>query len=293
LHDALPIGPAPPRTPGRARRRGHHPPAHPRRPRDRPTVGRGARRAAHGARGPRAARPPRAVRPRVPRCRLPLARPAVTARTGRVHPGPPAPAAHPARGDPQGRPAVVAGPGALRPARRPRPRRPRRRPGLRRAVPRPGRRAPRAPARTPARRPPAGAAAGPAAGLVEGSPMMRPAGDPTRPGWRSWAGVALLLQVLLVGAIALDVAETEPHKVPLAIVAPPVVADTLVDEVGQLPGEPFAPVAAASAQDARRALLAGEVRGVIVVDLAETVDTLLLDGEIGRASCRGCVWRAA
>ncbi len=108
--------------------------------------------------------------------------------------------------------------------------------------------------------------------------MMRPAGDPTRPGWRSWAGVALLLQVLLVGAIALDVAETEPHKVPLAIVAPPVVADTLVDEVGQLPGEPFAPVAAASAQDARRALLAGEVRGVVVVDLAETVDTLLLDG---------------
>src|SRR5690606_3580079 len=205
-------------------------------------------------------------------------RPAVTARTGRVHPGPPAPAAHPARGDPQGRSAVVAGPGALRPARRPRPRRPRRRPGLRRAVPRPGRRAPRAPARTPARRPPAGAAAGPAAGLVEGSPMMRPAGDPTRPGWRSWAGVALLLQVLLVGAIALDVAETEPHKVPLAIVAPPVVADTLVDEVGQLPGEPFAPVAAASAQDARRALLAGEVRGVVVVDLAETVDTLLLDG---------------
>jgi hypothetical protein len=87
----------------------------------------------------------------------------------------------------------------------------------------------------------------------------------------------LALQALLIGGVVRAAREVRPHGLPLAIVAPPVVGASLATEIDDLPGSPFVAAAADDEAAARRDLVAGRVRAMVVVDLATTADTLVLD----------------
>lgn len=91
------------------------------------------------------------------------------------------------------------------------------------------------------------------------------------------AAAVVLLQLGLIAAVFQDAREVHPHRAPVAVVAPAVVAEALVADVDALDGAPFDAVAATSAGEALRDLGRGELRAVVVVNLATTVDTLLLD----------------
>jgi len=91
--------------------------------------------------------------------------------------------------------------------------------------------------------------------------------------------VVLALQAVLIGGVVHDAAQVRPHGLPLAIVAPPAVGATLAAEGDDLAGAPFDAFAADDEKAARRDLAAGRVRAVVVVDLATTTDTLVLDDD--------------
>ncbi len=93
-----------------------------------------------------------------------------------------------------------------------------------------------------------------------------------------WTGALLLIPLFVIAVVAHDASETAPRGVPLAIVAPPVVADTVAAEANELPNRPFAALPVATEEEATRALLNADVRGVVVVDIAHTDDVLLIDG---------------
>ena len=100
------------------------------------------------------------------------------------------------------------------------------------------------------------------------------------------ACVLLLLgQTLLLGALARDPRAGRPHDVPIEVVAPAVVAESLAEQAGALVGHPFAATAVAEddAGGSRARVADGSVVAALVVDLRGTEDTLVLHAGIDPA----------
>jgi Domain of unknown function (DUF4185) len=69
----------------------------------------------------------------------------------------------------------------------------------------------------------------------------------------------------------------EPHRVPIVVAAPAVVAAALAQRADELPGEPFDAGWTDSADDARAAVNDGTAVAAVLVDLSGTADTVLVN----------------
>lgn len=90
--------------------------------------------------------------------------------------------------------------------------------------------------------------------------------------------LVLAIEGVLLVALAVDARHPAPREVPVALVAPAVVAEDLARQAEQIDDKPFDVVASPDEGTARRDLAAGRVDAVLVVDLARTSDTLVLRG---------------
>jgi len=107
---------------------------------------------------------------------------------------------------------------------------------------------------------------------------------------RRWTLVACALvfvvHALLLATFAMA-GDREPHRVPLLIAAPAVVAHELAGEAAAMPGEPFEATWTDDAADARSAVQDGSVVAAVLVDLRETRDVVLVnprnDHELNKA----------
>jgi len=88
--------------------------------------------------------------------------------------------------------------------------------------------------------------------------------------------VAVLHVVLLATLVAH--AGGGPHRAPLLIAAPAVVAQELADEAAAMPGEPFDADWTADPDRAREAVRSGEAVAAVLVDLSQTRDVVLVNG---------------
>ncbi|MCD0485314.1 SNG1 family protein [Streptacidiphilus sp. ASG 303] len=93
----------------------------------------------------------------------------------------------------------------------------------------------------------------------------------------------LLLQVGFVVSYIGAFHSPSPHRVPVAVVAPPQVSRQVVALLNRLPGEPARATAAPSAAAARRQVLDRTVDAALLVDAAGTRDTLLVASAGGPA----------
>ncbi|MFY0407991.1 hypothetical protein [Solicola sp. PLA-1-18] len=91
----------------------------------------------------------------------------------------------------------------------------------------------------------------------------------------------LVLQALVVALVVLAGPGGEPHRAPVTIAAPAVVAQTLAERVDALPGEPFDAAATTSTSRARADVVEGRSVAAVVVDLSAETETLYV------ASARG------
>lgn len=102
--------------------------------------------------------------------------------------------------------------------------------------------------------------------------------------------MALVAALLAVLPTLDDAAAGRTHRAPLLLVGPAVVLAPLAADVDALPGTPFEADHAGDRAEAERALAAGDVVGVVLVDLRHTEDTLLLPAlrtpELDRALVR-------
>ena len=88
--------------------------------------------------------------------------------------------------------------------------------------------------------------------------------------------VVLLVQGVLVAMLLRDSATGRPHEVPIAVVAPVVVAEPWTGRVNDLAGRPFDPVVVDDRTDALRAVVDGAVVAALDVDLTGTRDELVI-----------------
>lgn len=86
-------------------------------------------------------------------------------------------------------------------------------------------------------------------------------------------------EAALVVSLATDSGTGRPHSVPVAVVAPGVVARTLADQANALPGRPFAAVAVTEDETARTRdrVADGSIVAALLVDLSGTEDTLVVN----------------
>ena len=84
------------------------------------------------------------------------------------------------------------------------------------------------------------------------------------------AHVAMLVYLAVGGGVG------EPHRVPVVVSAPAVVAETLADQANAMPGEPFDATWTGSDQAAREAVADGTVVAAVLVDLRETRDVVVV-----------------
>lgn len=107
---------------------------------------------------------------------------------------------------------------------------------------------------------------------------------------RRWTLLACAL-VFVVQAVLLATLATsgdrEPHRVPLVVAAPAVVAHELAAEASAMPGEPFDASWTDDADEARQAVRDGSVVAAVLVDLRGTRDVVLVnprhDPDLNRA----------
>lgn len=98
------------------------------------------------------------------------------------------------------------------------------------------------------------------------------------------AGIALgVVQIIVIVSLALAGPDDSTHAAPVRIVAPPVVATSLVEVANQAPGRPFDAGALATAEEARDSVRAGRSIAAVVVDLAQEHDVLYLASANGSA----------
>lgn len=98
------------------------------------------------------------------------------------------------------------------------------------------------------------------------------------------AGLVLgVVQILVIVSLALAGPDDSTHAAPIRIVAPPVVATSLVEAANQAPGRPFDAGALATAEEARDSVRAGRSVAAVVVDLAQEHDVLYLASAHGTA----------
>ena len=89
------------------------------------------------------------------------------------------------------------------------------------------------------------------------------------------------LQLVVLVSLAVAGPDSDPHRAPLAIVAPPVVAKVLVDQMDAGPGRPIDAGALSTAADARAGVRDGRVVAAVVVDLAADGDILYVTSARG------------
>jgi hypothetical protein len=85
-----------------------------------------------------------------------------------------------------------------------------------------------------------------------------------------------LLQLVVLVTLAYASPAHDPHAAPIRIVAPSVVATSLVDRANALPGRPVHAEALSTSQEARSSVRTGRSVAAIVVDLTADADTLYL-----------------
>ncbi|WP_149258761.1 DUF3533 domain-containing protein [Actinomadura sp. K4S16] len=101
-------------------------------------------------------------------------------------------------------------------------------------------------------------------------------------------GVALVTGVLLLqfGFILSYIGafhSPTPHRIPVAVVAPPAVAGQVAEQVNALKGRPLKARTAAGAEQARQEILRREVDAAIIVEPRGGTDTLLVASAAGPA----------
>lgn len=98
------------------------------------------------------------------------------------------------------------------------------------------------------------------------------------------AGIALgVVQVIVIVSLALAGPDDKTHGAPIRIVAPPVVATSLVEAANGAAGRPFEAGALATAEEARDSVRAGRSVAAVVVDLAQQHDVLYVASANGTA----------
>ncbi|NDU77219.1 DUF3533 domain-containing protein [Actinomadura sp. DSM 109109] len=105
--------------------------------------------------------------------------------------------------------------------------------------------------------------------------------------------VTLRASALIVGVLLLQLGfilsyvgafhSPAPHRVPVAVVAPPAVARQVAAQVNALPGEPLEARTAPGARQARRDVLRRDADAAIIVDPRGGTDTLLVASAAGPA----------
>lgn len=88
--------------------------------------------------------------------------------------------------------------------------------------------------------------------------------------------MVLLVQGVLVAMLLRNSATGRPHDVPVAVVAPAVVAEPWTARVNDLAGRPFDPVVVDDRTDALQAVVDGAVVAALQVDLTGTRDELVI-----------------
>ncbi|WP_432832087.1 hypothetical protein [Dactylosporangium sp. CA-092794] len=91
----------------------------------------------------------------------------------------------------------------------------------------------------------------------------------------------LALQLAFIASYIGAFHEPTPHRIPLAVAAPPEALDDLVGKLNRLPGEPLAARPAFSADAARRMIEQREVYGAFVVSNADATDRLIIASAAG------------
>src|SRR5690242_6571902 len=97
---------------------------------------------------------------------------------------------------------------------------------------------------------------------------------------RRWTLVACLAVLLVEGALLVTLVQRgghTPHRVPIVVAAPAVVAQQLAAEAAAMPGAPFAADWTDDADEARAAVRDGRAVAAVLVDLRETRDVVLTD----------------
>ncbi len=97
------------------------------------------------------------------------------------------------------------------------------------------------------------------------------------PARRTWLiGAAMVLQAIVIGTLVLAPPASTPSNAPLAMVAPPIVAAVVVEEINGIAGRPFDASISPDRATAEQSLRAGDVVAAVLVDLSTQHDTLLL-----------------
>ncbi|MRJ75757.1 hypothetical protein GEV29_04350 [Aeromicrobium sp. SMF47] len=113
-------------------------------------------------------------------------------------------------------------------------------------------------------------------------------------GRRAAVWVALgLMQLVVVVTLALAGPDASPHAAPIRIVAPPVVAASLVDSANALDGRPFSARALTTADEARASVASGRSVAAVVVDLRNETDVLYVASANGEDLNRAIVREVA
>lgn len=86
--------------------------------------------------------------------------------------------------------------------------------------------------------------------------------------------VVIVVQLAVLALVWRGARDTEIHKVPVAIAAPAIVADSLAHEVNALPGNPFDARISRTPEEAQKSVTDGVVVAALAVDLTSTEDTL-------------------
>lgn len=98
------------------------------------------------------------------------------------------------------------------------------------------------------------------------------------------AGAALgILQLIVIVTLAWAGPDDSTHGAPIRIVAPPVVATSLVEAANSASGRPLDAQALATDADARDSVASGRSVAAVVVDLSEERDVLYIAGVNGQA----------
>ncbi|MFI5429889.1 hypothetical protein [Aeromicrobium sp. UC242_57] len=95
--------------------------------------------------------------------------------------------------------------------------------------------------------------------------------------------VLAVMQVAVIVSLALAGPDDSTHRAPIRIVAPPVVATSLVEAANGVAGRPFEARALATAEEARESVRAGRSVAAVVVDLAQERDVLYVASANGAA----------
>jgi hypothetical protein len=125
-------------------------------------------------------------------------------------------------------------------------------------------------------------------GLDEPPRTDEPAGSVDRPGFYAELrdAVSFRTTTLVAGVLLVQLAfilsyvgafhAPKPHRIPLAVAAPPTAVGRLVGELNGLPGDPLHATAAGSSADAATAVRDGSKSAALVVDARGSRDTLLV-----------------